>query len=146
MSRLLVTGSRNWTDRDRIRDGLRQAWRQLQPGPIVLIHGAARGADLLAADIWTGGGLPDEPHPAKWDQPCGPSCTHRKERDGRAYYTCAGGLRNQLMVDLGADLCIAFPMGDGWSGTRDCMARAVKAGIEVREFAAGYVSPRNSRA
>ncbi|WP_280465622.1 SLOG family protein [Nocardia brasiliensis] len=131
MYRVLVTGSRHWTDRQIIRAALAQAWRELQPGPNTLVHGAARGADLLAADIWTGGGLPDEPHPARWDQPCGTSCTHRKERDGSVYYTCAGGVRNQEMVDAGADICLAFPIGEQWSGTRDCMRRAKAAGIPV---------------
>lgn len=34
------------------------------------------------------------------------------------------------MVDLGADLCLAFPLPDS-RGTKDCMARAKKAGIKV---------------
>ncbi|MBF6540764.1 DUF2493 domain-containing protein [Nocardia farcinica] len=140
MRRLLVTGSRNWTDRQIIRDALARAWRDLQPGPIVLVHGAARGADTIASDIWTGGGLPDEPHPAKWDQACGPTCTHRRQRDSRVYHTCAGGIRNQLMVDLGADLVLGFPIGAGWSGTKDCLARARAAGIrDVREHQSGPV-------
>ncbi|MEV4127071.1 SLOG family protein [Nocardia sp. NPDC049707] len=119
--RLLVTGSRDWHDRKTIRDALVQAWRDLQPGPIILVHGAARGADQIAADIWASGGLEDEPHPADW------------KGDGRK----AGPIRNQHMVDLGADLCVAFPIGDGWSGTRDCMERARKAGIPVRVIATG---------
>lgn len=121
MKRLLVTGSRDWSDRTVIRDALRQAWRDLQPGPIVLVHGAARGADSIAAEIWTGGKLPDEPHPADWD-------THGKK---------AGPIRNQEMVDAGADLVLAFPIGSGWSGTRDCMRRARFAYIPVRVFVAG---------
>ena len=42
----------------------------------------------------------------------------------------AGPLRNQKMVDLGADICIAFPQGES-RGTRNCMKLADKAGIEV---------------
>ncbi|MBF6326499.1 DUF2493 domain-containing protein [Nocardia cyriacigeorgica] len=119
MKRLLVTGSRDWVDRQTIRDALAQAWRDLQPGPIVLVHGAARGADSIAADIWTSGGLPVEAHPADWD-------THGRK---------AGVLRNQVMVDAGADLCLAFPFPLGRSiGTWDCIRRAKAAGIHVKVF------------
>ncbi|WP_425300572.1 SLOG family protein [Nocardia wallacei] len=122
--RLLVTGSRDWTDRAAMRDALATAWRDLQPGPIVLVHGAAEGADLMAAEIWTNGGLPDEPHPADWDI-CRPECDHppRYRRDGTQYCQAAGGYRNQEMVDAGADLLLAFPM-PGSRGTWDCLRRA----------------------
>jgi hypothetical protein len=40
------------------------------------------------------------------------------------------------MVDLGADLCLAFPMPRS-RGTWDCVRRAKKAGIVVRECASG---------
>jgi hypothetical protein len=52
MKRLLITGSRDWTDRQVIRDALAEAWAELRPGEIVLVHGAARGADSIAADVW----------------------------------------------------------------------------------------------
>lgn len=122
MKRLLVTGSRSWTDREAIRGALRQAWRDLQPGPIVLVHGAARGADVIARDIWTGGGLPDEPHPADW----------------KTYGRAAGPRRNQEMVDLGADLVLAFPSPDS-IGTRDCIRKARAAGIKVWVYEASGV-------
>lgn len=117
MKRLLITGSRNWRDRQTIRDALAQAWRDLRPGPIVLVHGAARGADTIAADIWTRGGLPVEAHPADWN------------RDGLR----AGPIRNQAMIDLGAHLCLAFPLGES-KGTRHCISRARIAGIPVRVY------------
>lgn len=134
VKRLLVTGSRSWSDRDTIRAALREAWRDLQPGPIPLVHGAATGADTIAADIWTRGGLTAEPHPADWDTPCTDACYHRpREKNGRPYCPLAGHYRNQAMVDLGADLALAFPLGES-RGTQDCMKRARKAGIEVRVF------------
>jgi len=44
----------------------------------------------------------------------------------------AGPIRNQRMVDLRpvADVCVGAPLGKS-PGTRDCMARARKAGIRV---------------
>lgn len=117
-ARLLITGSRDWSDRATMFAALRDAWRELRGqgfDEIVLVHGAARGADLLAAEIWGQVGLPTEAHPADW------SGLGRK----------AGPVRNQQMVDLGADLCLAFPLGKS-RGTRGCMAAARRAGITVR--------------
>ena len=37
------------------------------------------------------------------------------------------------MVDLGADVCLAFPLGES-RGTRDCMRRASEAGIPVIDY------------
>lgn len=58
--------------------------------------------------------ITEESHPADW------------ENDGRG----AGFIRNQRMVDLGADVCLAFVEGAS-RGTRDCMKRAGQAGIPL---------------
>jgi hypothetical protein len=118
VKRLLVTGSRFWSDRAVIHDALFAAWRELGPNT-VLIHGACHlgGADIIADEIWKGQGLLTEPHPADW----------------KRYGKDAGPIRNQEMVDLGADLCLAFPLGRS-TGTRDCALRAALAGIPVWYF------------
>lgn len=124
--RLLVTGSRDWESYGAIDaaiggvlDRLVEARRDL-----VVVHGACpTGADAMAAtyceeNAWwvdnLGRMLAVEAHPADWSQ-------------GKK----AGPLRNQAMVDLGADLCLAFPL-EGSRGTWDCVKRARAAGIEVR--------------
>ncbi|MGW1743946.1 SLOG family protein [Nocardia sp. NPDC001965] len=89
--RLLVTGSRDWADRPAICETPREAWWHLQPGPIVLVYGAAQGADSLAADRRAGSTFPVEAHLADWK-------THGKK---------AGVVRNQALVDL---VC-ALPVG-----------------------------------
>jgi hypothetical protein len=108
------------------------------------VHGACpTGADRLASkfcedEAWwfdnQGRALVEESHPADWDRCSLPSCApqHRKRR-GRSGSYCpdAGPARNQAMVDLGADLMIAFPLGRS-HGTYDAMRRAHAAGIEVR--------------
>lgn len=120
--RILVTGSRDWIDRETIHDALLDAYIQWGfPKDAVLVHGAARGADTIARGIWVGQGLKDEPYPAQW----------------RAFGKRAGRLRNELMVDLGADLCLAFPLEHS-IGTLHCMKIAREAGIEVRTFAPVY--------
>ena len=82
----------------------------------VLIHGAARGADTLAAEWGKSRGLKVIAFPADW------------KRHGYK----AGFIRNQEMLDVGKPtLVIAFP---GGPGTRDMVRRAKKAAIEVREI------------
>lgn len=122
--RVLVTGSRNWTDRGVIRDAL---WYALI-GPLegnpdsVLIQGECEfgGADLIAKEFWKGWELPVEGYPA--------------ERD--ALGRILGPKRNKEMVDTGADVCLAFPL-PGSRGTRNCMHLAREAGIPVLEFKPG---------
>lgn len=115
--RILVTGSRNWTDREAIRFALLETTRAFGLD-FVLVHGdCPTGADAIAAEIWQDMGGKCEAHPANW------------VKYGRA----AGPIRNQQMVDLGADACLAFPMGDS-RGTRGCMCMAAVAGIPVTNF------------
>jgi|SRR6266850_2982570 len=113
-SRVLITGSREWVDEDKMVRAL-----SLLPEHIVeLVHGGARGADLMAEKLWTSWrGYRALQIVAEWDTL------------GKA----AGVIRNQHMVDLGDyAVCLAFPLGES-RGTRDCMARARKAGILVLE-------------
>lgn len=119
--RILVTGSRNYSDRQRMFDALNDT-RILngEPEPFIVVHGGASGADTLSGEwvkFMNSRGVPvvEEVHPAEWAK-------HGKS---------AGPIRNQKMVDLGADLCLAFPVGES-RGTRHCMSRAVAAGIPLR--------------
>lgn len=112
MARILVTGSRAWTDTDRIRAVL-DYHRHAFPGA-VLVHGNARGADRIAARIWENWGLPVEPHPvtdAQWAASRG-----------------AGHARNQRMVATGASVCLAF-IRDQSPGATHCAHAARTAGI-----------------
>lgn len=146
MKRLLVTGSRSWTDRDAITDALDDAvdtfWPNSDPDneTIVLVHGDARGADRLAAEIWTKRwSMPTEPHPADWTGPCRRTCRHGHRRVTAAgtdtICPAAGLYRNIEMVELGADLVLAFIL-DSSAGASQCARLAAKAGIEVRRIEA----------
>lgn len=117
--RVLVTGSRQWTDRQAVDGALLECWHEaLQVGAagITVVHGACpTGADAMAAAWAFRHGVEAEGWVAEWASL------------GRA----AGPLRNERMVRAGAQVCLAFPLGRS-SGTWDCARRAELAGIEVR--------------
>ena len=57
LARVLVCGSRSWSDRALIERMLRLY------GPAVIVHGAAQGAAQTAASVAERLGCPVEPHP-----------------------------------------------------------------------------------
>ncbi|MGA5820894.1 SLOG family protein [Kitasatospora sp. NPDC094028] len=117
VSRILVTGSRAWSDRAQLEWALGAA---LVFRPIVIVHGGCpTGADAMAAAWAQRAGVEVEAWPADW------------VRYGRA----AGPRRNQAMVDAGARLVLAFLL-PGSRGTADCVRRAKAADIPVRRFEA----------
>lgn len=148
--RILITGSRTWGDERAIWDALDDAIdEQVKNGEreFIVVHGhCPRGADAIA-DFYCedqagwrdnmGQEVAVERHPADWAAPCGPSCrpSHRRRRNDTTYCPAAGMNRNQHMVDLGADLCLAF-IRDRSRGATDCARRARAAGVEVREWRA----------
>lgn len=110
--RILVTGSRDWNWHEGIWDAL---LAHGEPGD-TLVQGGAAGADAIAARYWQNFG-PVETHRADWD------------RHGKA----AGPIRNQHMVSLGADLCLAFIKNNS-RGATHCADLAEGAGIETQRF------------
>lgn len=119
MARVIVTGSRDLTDREPVWAALCNARWDLGGGDFIVVHGGARGADRFA-ELWarrTDLYVESEIHRADW-------ATH-----GRA----AGPIRNAAMVAAGADLLLAFPMGPS-PGTRGCIRMAQLAGIPIRVF------------
>jgi YspA, cpYpsA-related SLOG family len=118
--RLLVCGSRTWTDYRLLRREIEYVVGvEFQAESFVLIEGDARGADRLAGELARARGWDLEVYPAHWQQ------------DGRA----AGMRRNARMLRQGRpDLVLAFvdkPL-DHSRGTADMVRRARAAGVEVR--------------
>lgn len=119
--RILVCGSRTFSDQDAMTCFL-HGW--LDVAATVLIHGAAKGADTMAAAIAehysaaTGDPIAIWPYPADWRQ------------HGKA----AGPIRNQQMLTEGKpDVVIAFvdkPLVESL-GTYDMVSRAKRAGVPV---------------
>lgn len=124
--RVLVTGSREWDDRQAIEDALWALARNHPAYQLTVVHGdCPRGADRMAHN-WASSSngsyragvyVDEEPHPADWDR----------------YGKSAGFRRNAEMVALGADLCLAF-IKAGSRGATHCADLAEKAGIETRRF------------
>lgn len=111
--KILVCGGRDYADYAHVvevLDGLT---------PAFIIHGAARGADRLAARYARARGVRCQAYPALW-RPGGPT----------GPIDCRAGFdRNQQMLDDGdPDLVVAFP---GGNGTADTVDRARQAGVEV---------------
>ena len=108
--RVIVCGSRRWSDRQRIADRLGDL-----PPDTTIVHGGARGADRIAEQEAQKWGLLVETHLPRYD-------LHGVKR--------APLIRNIDMAEAGADLCIAF--WDGRStGTAHMMTQAREHGIPV---------------
>jgi len=121
MRRVLVTGSRVWSDSEAIHEALDREYER-SPSGMIVVHGAARGADTIAwqwaMDMFYQRHLvKHEAHHADWDR----------------YQLAAGHVRNAEMVKLGASVCLAFPLGDS-RGTRGCMKLAERARIPVINY------------
>lgn len=115
--RILVTGSRDWVDESVIYDALLEAVENVSED-VVLVSGACpTGADRIAEMFAESQGWTVERHFADWE-------THGRK---------AGPIRNSQMVRKGADIVIAFPLGES-RGTRGCVKMAEKARLEIKIF------------
>lgn len=115
MKRILVTGSRDWADYPAVVAAIAEAANG-DPAAVV-VHGGARGADLMADTAARSLKLGVEVHPANW----------------QALGKSAGILRNRFMVDLGADVCLAF-IRNGSRGATHCAGLAEARGIPTLRF------------
>lgn len=117
--RILITGSRAWTDVQTIIKAITEVVREHQAlqDDTIIVHGACpRGADAIAgalARLWS---VQEEQHPADWSL-------------GRA----AGFIRNKHMVDLGADVCLAF-IKDNSKGASHTVNLAQASGIPTKIY------------
>ncbi len=108
---VLFCGSREWTDRERIRRDLESL-----PPDSVVIEGGARGADRIAREEAAALGFHVATVRALWD----------------CYGRSAGYRRNEAMARLRPDFVYAYPLGDS-PGTRQMMSIAERECIQVRE-------------
>ena len=113
--KFLVTGSRNWIDKNMIGERL-QRFGYMD----ILVHGEARGADKLAAEVWYelwGDGY-TLPYPANWAQ----------------YGKSAGPIRNRQMLSENPDIELVIAFNENISaskGTLNMVEQAIRAGIPI---------------
>lgn len=124
MKIVLVTGTRSelsQNEKNCIEDAV------FSERPDLIIHGdCPTGVDFWAEILCEIHGWPQIPMPARW----------------RDLGKKAGFIRNNEMVSVceilflhGHELvCLGFPRGLEWSGTRHCMQAAAKKRIPVKEF------------
>jgi hypothetical protein len=120
--KILVTGSRDWTDSAKIATEIFRCLYEMKTphSESLLIHGdCPTGADKLADDYARTTGMHIWRFPADWD-------THGKR---------AGFLRNAEMVDLEPDVVLAF-IKNGSKGASMTAALAEKKKLETRRFTA----------
>ena len=136
--RVLITGSRDWDDYLAVSHAVHDATGgDIQD--LTIVHGhCPTGADYFADMLAWRLGVQPERHPADWGGPCRATCLpdHRRYRNGKTYCPKAGHNRNQEMVDLGADVVLAFQC-NGSRGTQDCIDRALAAGLTVILYRSG---------
>ena len=119
--RILVTGSRTWTDKVTIANAIRQAWIDAdKPYRVTVVHGGARGADYIAGVFAKRMNFDVEVYPID-------------DETWAKFGATAGYLRNRDMVELGADVCLAFIRNES-KGATMCAKLAENAGIPVRYF------------
>lgn len=140
--KILVCGGRDYADQRRLYDALDEvdrwdvhaaerhlglagacAWESA-PGITCLVHGAGRGADLLAEAWAKERQRPYRGHPAPWDA----------RGKGAGQWRNGEMLRREHTRAFPVALCVAFP---GGSGTANMVRRCREVGIPVLEVDQG---------
>ena len=117
--RVLITGSRSWIDSDSIESVLSEI-NEYSMGidKVTLVSGhCPNGVDMLAENIAKKFCWDLELHPADWNK----------------YGKSAGFKRNQEMVDLGANVVLAFIRNES-NGASHTANAAINAGLYTRIF------------
>ena len=116
--RIIICGSRNWTDRAQIHAEIDRLHTKYGD-KLIIIHGVCEtGADMIANDYCIEKDIRIIPFPARW----------------RFHGNAAGPIRNQRMIDQGKPQgVVAFDMGG--TGTASMISKANTAGLSVIRIA-----------
>jgi len=117
MNRVLITGSREWNNISLIKSELNKLFDNWGTEVILISGHCPKGADAICENIGKELGWTLEIHPADWAQ----------------YGKPAGFIRNKNMVDLGADICLAF-IRNGSRGASSTAKLAEEANIKTLRF------------
>lgn len=124
MKTVIITGSRDYTDRAKIQTVLCELEKEL--GDFRFVDGKARGADTIGFEIYT-----TVLHQRHYQ---------RYAADWKTYGKAAGPIRNKQMLDAELLRCnhsdiivIAFPLAQS-KGTYDMITYAQRKHVEVRVY------------
>ena len=109
--RILVTGSRKWTD-VRLLEEILLGFAKYQK--VTIVHGGANGADKMASNLAKRMGWEEEVWFADWN----------------LYGRSAGPIRNKEMVDSKPDFVLGFVVKGQSKGTEGCIKFAKEAGLD----------------
>lgn len=110
LMKVLITGSRNWSDRKAIETAMTKF------KPEIIIEGGANGADRMAKEYANNNNKKVIEAKANWEK----------------YGKQAGPIRNAEMISMKPDLVIAFSKDlNEDRGTRDTINKAIAKGIKV---------------
>lgn len=120
MYKVLICGSRFYTDYKKILQYVRSLKDTAIHENIVIVAGGAMGADTLAVKAAVSCGFSFREYPAQWEK----------------YGKKAGPIRNQTMLDMEKpDIVAAFHEAiESSKGTKDMVSRARKSGVPVVVF------------
>lgn len=117
VTRVLVTGSRQWTDW-LLPGRVAYHFHEACPKSPTLVNGRCRGADIIFRTLWLQRGGLVEDYLPDWSKGLG-----------------SGHTRNRLMVDSGVDICVSFNLGT--PGTTGCQEYALSKGVPTFIFMGG---------
>jgi len=118
--RILITGSRNYSDRKVFKKVFSKLDKKFLPNETLIIHGDCRGSDKIGGDVAEKLGYDIARYPADWNK----------------YNRAAGPIRNKIMVDLlnkNIDIVLAFKhtIKEDKSGTDNTITLARKRGLNI---------------
>ncbi len=123
--RILVCGSRTYTNRMRIHCVLMDQWQDI--GGFEIIHGDAKGADQIVKKFAMENRIPQHTFPAKWDKHG--RKVNMSEKNG---IFSTQSICNILMLDMKPVLVLAFYDKVASKGTKYIVTEAKKRGIKVK--------------
>jgi len=143
--RVIIAGDRRWYAPDLARQVVNRLLRRHGP-QLVIVHGGGDGIDRAFAEACFDLRVEQKVHFAQWDDLGAPGAVIAYYRDGRPYNSNAEPPRNAEMVAAGAEMCIAFHRFLASSkGTKDCVRRAIEAGIPTFLIDSDKAQPRRVR-
>jgi hypothetical protein len=118
--RVLVCGSRSWTDRETIWKAMTSIdfFSKYKPSDVIIIHGNAKGADQLAESVAVELGYFIKRFPAEWNK----------------YGKSAGMIRNKQMLEEGKpSFVLAFQVGNS-PGTANMIKLVQDADMPIKIY------------